>query len=202
MNKNGYIALVVLLGICSFLMLASCSSDSEDASSATRSEFMTRVKVTFTPEDGGDQVILEIIDNDGFDNLGGSQGIDQTQSFTPGIFYTGQIEFFDRETKLNEIILAESELHLVIFKYSEHFSGLEYLDPFDANGQRLGLNFRVRVDNDISFGNSFFSVALYHERIDKDRADADIEDLLYSNTDPDTDFYDAGFFLGTVVIDN
>ena len=156
------------------LALPACDSDDPGADSDPGDlEFITNVVVTLTPDDGGDAVELEAVDENG-DGLD-IEYVPARAVLDAGRTYTGAVRLLDERNDVNvtEDIEAEADRHLFRFDFTG-VSGLDSLSVVATDSESdyleedqgfedyaVGLRFDLETPEDAA-GTGSFVVRLYH----------------------------------------
>ncbi|MFL9844999.1 type 1 periplasmic-binding domain-containing protein [Flavobacterium rhizosphaerae] len=124
----------------SLITLASCSND-DDSGPVNEEEVITTVTATFTPEAGGNAVILTSrdLDGDGPD----APVVTVSGNFSVGSVYDGTVTFLNEMESPAEDITTEIHEEAVdhqIFFQQNGLGNFVY-DDTDANGHPVGLHF-------------------------------------------------------------
>lgn len=130
-----------LLFVSAFL-----SCDKDDVKPVNEDEVITTVKLTFTPQGGGETVVLTSKDLDGFDgpNL---PSVSQTGTFAKSKTYTTAVAFLNElETPVEDItveVQEEAADHQVFYQVTNTLPTFTYVlgtGNVDANGKPIGVN--------------------------------------------------------------
>lgn len=129
-----------LLAVVLFSLLSFSSCDRDDPEPVNEEEVITTMEVTLTPDNGGSQVILKFVDEDGEQ---GSIAPEITISgpLQASTRYMGTIRFLNETSSpdedISEEVREEGNDHLVCFDSSQNIV-ITYGDT-DDNGLPLGL---------------------------------------------------------------
>ena len=179
--KSNYLNIISILAILSLFSIASCSHD--DPKKEDVPELITTVKLTFTPDGGGDAIIVAATDPDG-------EGVapitvDGPINLTSNTTYTLKVslvnELADPSSAAYDItkeVEAEGDEHMFFFSWTNDmfsdpggngnidnrndvvkYTGAE--NSIDANGLPLGLTTTWKTSADATSGN--FRVLLKHQ---------------------------------------
>lgn len=122
------------------------SCDNDDVKPINEDEVITTVKLTFTPQDGGETVVLTSKDLDGFDgpNL---PVVTQSGALVKNKTYTTAVAFLNELESPAEDITAEVQEeaadHQVFYQVTSTLPSFTYLlgaGNVDVNGKPIGVN--------------------------------------------------------------
>lgn len=133
---------IFLFSTIIFMTLTSCSSD--DPEIVNQEELITTLKITLTPQGGGDAVILESKDLDGDGpiepktTVSGNLQVNKT--------YAGVVLLLNETLTPAEDITLEVEEegvdHQFFYTFSNSIATVNYTD-FDANNKPIGITFSL-----------------------------------------------------------
>ena len=148
MKKLRNILLVMIL------LFFSCDAENDQNPTGTAKElFITTVTYTLTPEGGNTILSSSCYDSDGFDGRFVSDctlsGVGEYNTT-----YIGSVRFLNENVEplidYTEYIIENGLQDQVLFgSYrEENRFTYEYLPPFDANGDPIGINFKIYTSNE------------------------------------------------------
>jgi hypothetical protein len=134
-----------ILLFCCLLQIASCSSDDKILPAPVNEvEFITTVKMTFTPQSGGLDVVLQYKDLDG--DGGNEPIITANRSFEQSKIYNGNIiiknELANPPIDITAEIVSESLEHQFFYQTTGNIPQFRYANVasnFDRNGKPFGI---------------------------------------------------------------
>lgn len=141
--------------LSTLLLSVSCGSKkSENIIDNNSDIFITTVKINLVPVNGGDTLIAECYDMDSFE---GSNYSGQCDNWGVGEFnktYLGSVQFLNENVEptqdlTNEIINNGTNYQVLFgtFTSGQPYT-YEYLQPFDDNGNPIGINFKIHSSNE------------------------------------------------------
>ncbi len=133
--KTNYSAL--LLGILLHLFLMTACSDDKDPQPVNDEEEITTLRMTFTPQSGGNAVTLEWKDLDG---AGGNAPIITAGTLQANTSYSASLELLNEleNESITAEIQEEDDEHQFFFTYGNLFTAFNYADT-DGNNLPVGL---------------------------------------------------------------
>lgn len=169
------------------MSLTSCSSD--DPEIVNEEELITTLKVTLTPNEGGETVILEYKDLDGDGPNDPETTI--TGNLVANKTYTGVTQVLNEtESPAEDITLEveeEGDEHQFFYIFSNSIATVNYTDV-DKNGRPIGINFTFTTTS-AQIGN--LTVILRHE---PNKAASGVSEGNITNAGGETDV-EANFSL-------
>lgn len=156
--KNLKISLLALIATVSF---TSCSSDDDALVPVNEEEVITTITATFTPQGGGEAIILQSrdLDGDGPD----APVVTVSGDFTAGINYNGTVVFLNELANptedITEEIHEEGDEHQLFYQQNG-LGTFAYADE-DINGNPIGLQFTYEASATATSGN--LTITLRHE---------------------------------------
>lgn len=144
-------------------LFISCSDDDSNAVPVNEEEVITTVKASFTPQGGGDAVLLTSRDLDG----DGPTAPVTTVSgpFISGKTYFGTVQFLNETTtpagNITEEIQEEGDEHQIFFVQTGGSLGTFTYTDTDVNGKPVGLNFTYNAATTAASGQ--LRIVLIHE---------------------------------------
>ena len=148
------------LALTAFITFTSCSNDDE-AVFINEEEVITTITATFTPQGGGDAVVLTSrdLDGDGPD----APVVTVSGDFMAGVTYNGAVTFLNETESpaenITEEIQEEGDEHQIFFQQSG-LGTIQYNDQ-DENGHPVGLQFTYQPISSSASG--ALTITLRHE---------------------------------------
>jgi hypothetical protein len=167
-----------MLLLVAVLLFSQCNT--EDPEPENEEELITTVRLTFTPQAGGDDVIFEVFDEDGD---GPIEPVYTNGVLSAGTTYTVSIEVRNDEEDedITEEIEEEDDEHQFFFQISNGLDlAFDYAD-IDGNGNPIGLS-SIFVAGSASSGT--MTVTLRHE---PDKSATGVADGDITNAGGETD---------------
>ncbi len=162
------------LAILAILAISSCSKDDEPVKKVepvNDEELITNVNIVFTPENGGNTVILGWSDSDGVDGPNAPVFAPITNRFKTNKTYNGVVTILDQSKNpvgnVTEEVLKEAADHQIFYIKTGGLPDFTYTPKadaatnYDANGKPVGL--QTRFTTATTAGSGSLRIVLKHE---------------------------------------